>query len=156
MTGKPIIDKVLIGLNLATLIGGLALFIYTTMVFKKPLPDEGLELSDLERNARLQTEVAPFKLEKMTINLSSEQTRLRFLDVEVHLLPFKDDGLKILTDHKSKLFDIIIEVTGTLTPDELNSISGKILLESRLKKKMNDYLRSQIVREIYFSTFIVQ
>jgi hypothetical protein len=39
MTGKPAIDKILMGLNLATLLGGLALFIYTNVVYKKPLPD---------------------------------------------------------------------------------------------------------------------
>jgi flagellar FliL protein len=156
MTGKPALDKILMGLNLATLLGGLALFIYTNVVYKKPLPDESTELSELEKSARLQTEVGPFKLDKMTINLASEQSRLRFLDVEVHLLPFKEEGLKTLEEHKTKLFDIIIEVAGTLSPDELNSVSGKILLENRLKKKINEYLRNQVVREIFFSTFVVQ
>ena len=156
MTGKPAIDKILMGLNLATLFGGLALFIYTNVVYKKPLPDESTELSELEKAARLQTEVGPFKLDKMTINLASEQTRLRFLDVEVHLLPFQEEGLKILEEHKTKMFDIIIEVAGTLSPDELNSVSGKILLENRLKKKINEYLKNQVVREIFFSTFVVQ
>jgi flagellar FliL protein len=92
----------------------------------------------------------------MTINLASEQTRLRFLDVEVHLLPFQEEGLKVLEQHKTKMFDIIIEVAGTLSPDELNSVSGKILLENRLKKKINEYLKNQVVREIFFSTFVVQ
>jgi flagellar FliL protein len=156
MTGKPALDKILMGLNLATLFGGLALFIYTNVVYKKPLPDESTELSELEKSAKLQTEVGPFKLDKMTINLASEQSRLRFLDVEVHLLPFKEEGLKTLEEHKTKLFDIIIEVAGTLSPDELNSVSGKILLENRLKKKINEYLRNQVVREIFFSTFVVQ
>ncbi len=156
MTGKPLVDKILVGLNLATLLGGLALFIYTNVVFKKPLPIEEQEFNDLKNSARLQSDLPPFKLEKMTINLSSEQTRLRFIEIEVHLLPFKEEDNKTLESFKPQLLDLLIEVTSSMQPDELNSVSGKILLESRLKKRVNDYLKGQYVREIYFSTFTVQ
>jgi flagellar FliL protein len=39
---------------------------------------------------------------------------------------------------------------------ELNSITGKILLESRIKKRLNSILGAPIIKRIYFSKFIIQ
>lgn len=156
MTGKPLFDKILMGLNLAALFGCLGIFVYTTKMYKKPLPDEGVEFDGLKDDARKRTEIPPFKMEKITINLYSAGSRLRFLDLELHFLPFNEEQTKILETHKSHLIDMMIEVVGDMSPDELNSISGKILLESRLKKRINDFLGSQTIREIFFSTFVIQ
>jgi flagellar FliL protein len=156
MTGKPLFDKILVGLNLATLLGGLGLFVYTNMIYKRPLPDEAAELEDLKNSAKKGTEVPPLKLDKMTINLHSETARLRFLDIEAHLLPFKEDEVKILETKKTEILDAIMEVASNMSPEDLNSISGKILLENRLKNRINNLLGDQIVREIFFSSFVVQ
>ena len=156
MTGKPFIDKILIALNLATLLGGLGLFVYTNMIYKRPLPDEAAELEDLKNSARKGTEVAAYKLDKMTINLHSETARLRFIDLEAHLLPFKEEETKILETNKTQILDAIMDVTSNMSPEDLNSISGKILLENRLKTRINDLLGVQVVREIFFSSFVVQ
>lgn len=156
MTGKPLIDKILMGLNLAALFGCLGIFIYTTKIYKKPLPEESIEFDGLKEGARKRTEVSPFKMEKLTINLYSTGSRLRFIDLEMHLLPFNEEQTKILETHKSHLVDMTIDVIGDMSPEELNSVSGKILLESRLKKRINDFLDSQVIREIFFSTFVIQ
>lgn len=156
MTGKPLLDKILMALNLAALFGCLGVFIYTTKMYKKPLPDEGVEFDGLKEDAKKRTETPAYKMEKITINLYSTGSRLRFLDLELHFLPFNEEQIKILETHKAHLVDMMIEVVGDMSPEELNSISGKILLESRLKKRINDFLGSQTVREIYFSTFIIQ
>lgn len=156
MTGKPFLDKILIGLNLATLLGGLGIFIYTTKIYKKPLPEDSIEFTGLQDEARKNTEVEPFKIEKLTINLYSQQSRLRFLDLEIFLLPFNNDFKKTLEKFKSVIIDMVIETCSDMSPEDLNSISGKILLESRIKKRINTYLGEQIVREIFFYSFVVQ
>lgn len=156
MTGKPLIDKILMALNLAALFGCLGVFVYTTKMYQKPLPDEATEFDGLKEDAKKRTEIPPYKMEKLTMNLYSTGSRLRFLDLELHLLPFTEEQTKLLDNHKAHLVDMIIEVVGDMSPDELNSISGKILLESRLKKRINDFMGSQTVREIFFSTFVIQ
>lgn len=156
MTGKPALDKILMALNLAVLFGCLGVFVYTTKMYKKPLPDEATEFDGLKEDARTRTEIPPYKMEKLTLNLYTSGSRLRFLDLELHFLPFGEEQTKILETHKAHLVDMTIEVVGDMSPEELNSISGKILLESRLKKRINDYMGSQTVREIFFSTFVIQ
>ncbi|MBY0416372.1 MAG: flagellar basal body-associated FliL family protein, partial [Bdellovibrionales bacterium] len=39
---------------------------------------------------------------------------------------------------------------------ELNSLSGKILLEDRLKREINKALKKPVVKNIFFASFIVQ
>ena len=52
--------------------------------------------------------------------------------------------------------DRIIDITSKMGPDELNSLSGKILLEDRLKREINKTMKKPMVKNIYFASFIVQ
>jgi flagellar FliL protein len=52
--------------------------------------------------------------------------------------------------------DVLIEVASHLEPDELDTLSGKILLENKIKKQVNTKLGKPVVKQIYFSGFVVQ
>ena len=67
------------------------------------------------------------------------------------------DGVLIedIEKHHIYIKDIAIEVAGQMKPSELNSISGKILLEENKKKVSKSYPRNLISR-IYYQKFIVQ
>jgi flagellar basal body-associated protein FliL len=41
-------------------------------------------------------------------------------------------------------------------PEELSTLSGKILLEDRLKREINKALNKTVVRSIFFPRYIVQ
>jgi flagellar basal body-associated protein FliL len=44
-----------------------------------------------------------------------------------------------------------------LDPDDLDSVTGKILLENKIKKQVNAKLgEPPVVKQIYFSGFVVQ
>ncbi len=156
MTGNKTIDTVLVGfLTLATL-GTLGVFVYTEIVFKRPLPSDTVELKSLKTDA--QTEIAPevYKLDKMVINLNSQGSRLRFLDVEIHFVPFKSEFVEMLDGKKVYIQDAIIDIASNMAPDELNTVAGKVLLEERIRRRINDFFGKSLVKEIFFSKFIVQ
>lgn len=156
MTGNKMIDTVLTALLLAATLGALGSFVYTQKIYERPLPNNEAEEKKLIENVKKSTFVESFELGKLIINLKGRTTKLRFLEVECHFRPFKDSYVELLSNNKSYINDTVIDVAGSFTPSELNSVSGKILLEERLKTRLNSYFNKSIVKEVYFSRFVVQ
>jgi len=156
MTGNKTIDTALVGLLTLASLATLGVFIYTEMVFKKPLPEDKVELKELKKDT--ETAVAPeiFKLDKLIINLNSQGSRLRFLEVEIHLVPFKSNALETFDSKKAFVIDAIIDIASNMAPEELNTVAGKVLFEERIRRRLNDFFGKPLVKEIFFSRFVVQ
>lgn len=156
MTGNKTIDTALIGLFTLATIATLAVFVYTEMVFQKPLPSDKVELENLKKDT--ETAVAPevYKLDKLIINLNGRGTRLRFLDVEIHLVPYKSESVEIFEDQKAFVKDAVIDIASNMAPEELNTVAGKVLLEERIRRRLNDFFGKSLIKEIFFSRFVVQ
>ncbi|MCY4523983.1 MAG: flagellar basal body-associated FliL family protein [Halobacteriovoraceae bacterium] len=132
------------------------LFVYTQLIYKPPLPDNEQEKAKLKEDAVDEIVTKSFKVDKLIVNLPSRKTRLRFLAITTHLMPFKDDQINDIERKEAQIKDIIIKQTSRFKPNELNTISGKIILESRLKKAINTLFPKKIVKDIHFSRFVVQ
>ena len=81
---------------------------------------------------------------------------MRWLEVEVNLELFKSEDLEFVKAYLPAIQDRIIETTSKMGPDDINTISGKVILEERLKNEFNRVLGKKSVVKIYFSKFIVQ
>lgn len=156
MTGNKAADKIILILTVLASLGTAGVFVYTEIVFKKPVPNDQVEFDKLKDEKKNIFIPESFKLDKIIVNLPSNTTRLRFLDVEINLVIFDKEDSKILEENKSLINDIIIEVAADMDPDELNSISGKLIFESRVKNRINKKLDKMIVKELFYSKFVVQ
>ncbi|MFN8369317.1 MAG: flagellar basal body-associated FliL family protein [Bacteriovoracaceae bacterium] len=156
MTGKPLLDKVLIIINLLGFISTLGIFSYTEFIYKRPMPKEEEEKAKLHAQLKKQVSIPYFKLESMVLNLLPDNDRLRFLEVEMNIEPTEESYIKLLESHKIYILDIIVNNAGKLKAEEINSISGKILFENRIKTKINEELQAQVIKKIYFLKFIVE
>ncbi len=156
MTGNKTIDTVIIILVLLLTGGALGTFVYTEIIYKKPLPTNEQGLEELKNDTKNIMIPESFKLDKLIINLPSKSRRLRFLDVIIHLVVFKQESISILENNKPIINDIIIDVASNMEPDELNSISGKLIFESRIKKRINEYMGSPMIKELFYTKFVVQ
>lgn len=136
--------------------GALGIFVYTEILYQKPKILDHVEKQKMMAEGKKQVFPSPFKLKKIIVNLPSRNKRLRFLDVEVHLVPFKPEYHEMLESTLPPIRDAIIDIAGKMEPEELNSVSGKILLENRIKKRINQILHKKVVKDIYFSRFVVQ
>jgi flagellar protein FliL len=156
MTGNPLIDKVLLGLNglVALAAAGLVVYSHTSV---KPLPtDQAAEEKSLEAGALAESQISPINFKKIVVNIHSAGTRLRFLELEMGVLPFAESQKDAIKSVEYLFQNALIEIAATMTPEELGAVTGKILLESRVKKKVNESLGAPLIRQIYFSKFIVQ
>lgn len=156
MTGKPGLDKILL---LANGIGMLLLMLligYAHFGIKKPLTDQGLESQKLGEEIIGHSQVSPVSFKKMVVNLPSQYSRLRFLEIELGILPFTEEQKALINDFSYRIKNIVIEHAAKMSANELTSVTGKILFESRLKKEINKQLQTKLVKKIYFTRFIVQ
>lgn len=160
MTGKKLLDMILLGVMTLTTLAVIGLFYYTEKMYKRPPIDESREKDALLKEGNPKALPAFFKLEKMTVSLvpkdNSGIQRMRYVELEIHLVLFKSDDAGIIKTYLSVVQDKIITVASKMGADELNSLTGKILLEDRLKKEINKSLGKPVVKSIFFSRYIVQ
>ncbi|MDD4975921.1 MAG: flagellar basal body-associated FliL family protein [Bacteriovorax sp.] len=160
MTGKKLIDMILLGVMTLTTLAVVGLFYYTEKMYKRPPIDENRERDTFLKEGNPKALPAFFKLEKMTVSLVPKDNtgiqRMRYVELEIHLVLFKSDDAGIIKTYLSVVQDKIITVASKMGADELNSLTGKILLEDRLKKEINKALGKPVVKSIFFSRYIVQ
>jgi len=160
MTGKKLLDTILLGLMVLTTLAVVGLFYYTEKMYKRPPIDEKKEREIFLKEGNAKTLPAFYKLDKLTVSLvpkdPSGMQRMRYVELEIHLVLFTADDAGIIKTYLSVVQDKIITVASKMGADELNSLTGKILLEDRLKKEVNKSLGKTIVKSIFFSRYIVQ
>lgn len=156
MTGNKTIDTILVGLLTLLSLATLGVFVYTETIYKRPATNDVAELKEMKKEESQKIAPEAFELEKMIINLNSQGSRLRFLEVEVHFVPFKPSTIELFNSHKSYIKDALIDITSNMAPDELNTVSGKVILEERIRRRLNDYFGKPVIKDIFFSRFVVQ
>lgn len=150
------LQKILLISNLVIVLASTGVVFYSHFMIRPEPTNQVEQTEDLINSAQKSTEVQPVAIKKFVANLHSSQTRLRYLEVEMNILPFYENQKKIITDHEFLIKDILIELAAKLEPEDLNTLSGKILLESRIKKQVNTKLGQPVIKQIYFSGFVVQ
>lgn len=131
-------------------------FVYTEYLHVKPVPTNAEELERMKAEIQNQVAFKTFKLKKITTNLYSRKTRLRYLNLEPYIQPFEEKQIKALEENESLIYDAIITSAGYLQPEELNTLAGKILFENRIKNAINELYETPHVKKVFFSVFVVQ
>lgn len=150
------VQKILIILNLVVALAGAGIVYYSHNMIKPEPTDQAAEADALKTNAMTQTQLQPVPLKKIVVNLYSKATRLRYLDIEMNILTFHEDQKEIIKSNEHVFKDVVVEIASQLSPEDLDTVTGKILLENKIKKQVNTKLGQPVVRQIFFSGFVVQ
>lgn len=150
------VQKILLIVNLVVVLAGAGLVYYSHNMLKPEPTNQSAEAENLKNNAMEQAQVKSVPIKKFAVNLQSRETRLRYLDVEMNIMPFHNDQAPLIKESEYLLKDILIEIASHLAPEDLDTLSGKILLENKIKKQINSKLGQPVVKQIYFSVFVVQ
>lgn len=150
-------QKALIIVNLVVAILAAGVVYYSHNMIKPEPTNQAAEEDALKKDAAAATQIQPVPIKKFVVNLHSKSSRLRYLDIEMNVLTFSEDQKQIVKANEHIFKDTVVEIASHLTPDELESVTGKILLENRIKKAVNAKLgEPPVVKQIYFSGFVVQ
>ena len=148
--------KILIYLNLAIALVGTGVVFYSHNFIKPAPTDQIAEKIKLKEGLGQNTGLTPVPIKKFTVNLDSDANRLRFLSLEMNVLPFYEDQKTIISKNEFMIKDVVIELATKLAPEEVETVTGKMLFESRIKKQVNAKLGQPVIKQIFFSGFVIQ
>ncbi len=150
-------QKILIMVNLVVVLAAAGVVFYAHNMIKPPVTDQALELENLKADALKQTQVQPVPIKKFVVNLHSKSSRLRYLDLELNVLTFTEEQKPMIKASEHLFKDTVIEVASHKAAEDLDSLTGKLLLENEIKKRVNAKLGDPpVIKQIYFSGFVVQ
>lgn len=150
------LQKILIILNLVVVLAGAGLVFYSHNILKPEPTNQVAEALDLKNQALAQSQLQPVAIKKFVVNLLSRQSRLRYLDLEMNILTFHEDQKELVKANEHIFKDVVIEIASQLAPEDLDTVTGKILLENKIKKQVNAKFGQPVVKQIFFSGFVVQ
>lgn len=144
--------------NLAVLGGGTYLVYASTIGWETPtLTETDLRTAE-EKEAEGKRDLSPFiyTMDKFTVNLDGEPRRT--IRVEVNLEMLNQDGFEevIDTQNRAKARDKIVRLLNDRTFSDLETIQGKLFLKDKIAMEVNGLLKEGVVKDVFFSEFVVQ
>ena len=102
------VQKILLLVNLVVVVAGAGLVYYSHNMLKPAPTNQAAEAENLKTNALEQAQVKSVPMKKFVVNLHSRSTRLRYLDVEMNILPFHDDQGALIKANEYLFKDVLI------------------------------------------------
>jgi flagellar FliL protein len=143
-------------LNLAGLAFVLGVFVFTEFVYKRPLPDNQKEFQKLVTEESQSPYPIVVKFDQIFTNLPSTSKKLSFVQFEIHFVLYQKEAQALLEKMKPVLKDLMIVAVGRMEASELATMSGKFLLEEKIRKATNNLFPNPLIKRVLFTTFIVQ
>lgn len=95
-------------------------------------------------------------MDKFTVNLGGEPKRTIRLEVNLQMLG--KDGFEEIMEpgNRAKARDRIVKLLNDNSFANLESIQGKLFLKDKIAFEVNSILTSGVVKDVFFSDFVVQ
>ena len=141
-------------LNLTVICGGAFLVYKYTIGYKPPIltEDHLYEKMNVEKQFK-EGEPIIYSLDPFTVNLLTPRHVIN-LEVSVELLD--EDGFEEVISEDPRARDAIVRILNKKSKSDLESIQGKLFLKDQITVAINDFLDDGVVKDVYFSRFVVQ
>lgn len=144
--------------NLSVMGGGAYMVYASTMGWESPKITEEDASRELASISSSEAELAPmvYTMDKFTVNLGGEPKRTIRLEVNLQMLG-KDGFEEVMEpENRAKARDKIVRVLNDQVFNDLESIQGKLFLKDKIAMEVNGILHKGVVKDVYFSDFVVQ
>lgn len=129
----------------------------STMGWENPSITEEMAERELASTSG-EVELAPlvYTMDKFTVNLDGEPKRTIRLEINLQMLG-KDGFEEVMEpENRAKARDRIVRLLNDNTFNDLESIQGKLFLKDKIAGEVNGILRRGVVKDVFFSDFVVQ
>ncbi len=157
--GKKKLIMIIAGVLVLLLAGGGA---YYFLVFKpkqaelKRLQEEQNKAASLIKPVPEEAEIGPMvEITEFVVNIISEDTP-HYVKAALSLELDKDKTMEEVNKRMPQIRDAILLLIGNKTFDELQDIQGKNQVKAELKSKINSFLKTGKVKNVYLTDFVVQ
>jgi len=159
MAGKPGIGKIItlaaIVSNFTALGVGLYLTHAATLGFHPKLITEEEEFEKVSEIVKeMESDVILFKMDDFTVNLNGHPTRT--IRVALNLELMEASGFEEVVNMGAGTRDSIVKILNGKNFKDIETIQGKLFLKDQIATTVNSYLREGVVKEVYFTQFVVQ
>ncbi len=144
-------------LNLVVMGGGVFMVYSSTIGWENPkITDE--QLMRTMASTVSEAEVGPlvYTMDKFTVNLGGEMQKTIRLEVNLQMLGKEGFEEVMEPENRAKARDRIVRILNEESFDGLESIQGKLFLKDKIAQEVNEILHKGVVKDVYFSDFVVQ
>ncbi|MFP5519338.1 MAG: flagellar basal body-associated protein FliL [Bdellovibrionia bacterium] len=145
--------------NLGVMGAGVYMVYASTLGWKPPViteTDLASQAQEALKNTPFESEPLIYTLDKFTVNLDGEPKRS--VRIEVNLEMMGEDAFEevMRPDNRAKARDRILRMLNEKNFTDLESIQGKLFLKNKIANEINSLLKDGVVKQVYFSDFVVQ
>lgn len=144
-------------LNLAVMGAGGYMVYASTMGWESPTMTEEEAGRELASTAD-EVDLAPlvYTMDKFTVNLGGEPKRTIRLEVNLQMLGKEGFEEVMEPENRAKARDRIVRLLNDKSYPELDSIQGKLFLKDKIAGEVNGILQRGVVKDVFFTDFVVQ
>jgi len=102
------------------------------------------------------TEGVIFPLEHFIVNVNDMSGNIRYLKIEIKLELEKIEMQPEIENRTPKIRDSIVTILTNKSVDDISNTSGKVRLKEEIKARINTFLTTGKITEVYFTDFIIQ
>ncbi len=152
---KKIVVSVFVAVNLSVLTVGTYWVYISTIGYEFPKVTE----KSLREPANLKEKFGDspmiYTMDKFTVNLSGLPKRT--IRVQVNLDMLSPVAFQEIMDfeYRAKARDKIVKILTDKTVDDLESIQGKLFLKDKIVAEVNQILHKGLVKDVYFTDFVM-
>ncbi len=152
---KSLLGYVFVLLNLSAMGAGSYLVYASTIGFKYKMVTEEMAMKDLEHERVFEKdEPIIYTMDPFIINLEGFPRRVIRMTVNLEMLD--EEGFENLIEMGPRSRDLIVKILNSKSFQDLEPIQGKLMLKDEILLSLNQSLPSGVIRDVYFSDFVVQ
>ncbi len=141
--------------NFVVVGGGAFLVFISTVGYVKPSKsNDELNKELIEFQRSLQNNPIIYTLDQFNTNL--EGIPRRFIRIQVSLEMLDEEGYEEVIGLGAEARDSIVRILNTKKYNEVESVQGKLHLKNQITAQINSFLQRGVVKNVYFSDFVVQ
>lgn len=146
-----------LGLNLIGSGAGVFLAFQGTLGHKHPSTTNEMAQEELEKEQVQNppgTELFVYSMDSMVVNLSGTPKRAVRIKVNIEMLDA--EGFEEVMSVAPKSKDALLQILSGKTFDDLEGLQGKLQLKDQIATALNSSMSVGVVKDIYFSDFVMQ
>lgn len=152
---KKIIAAVLVTLNLSVLGLGTYWVYSSTIGYDHPKVTEASLREPASLKEKFGQSQMVYTMDKFTVNLAGVPQRKVHVQVNLNMISPMAFQEIMSFDNRAKARDRIVRILNEKTFDDLETIQGKLFLKDKIVSEINQILSQGLVKDVYFTAFVM-
>jgi flagellar protein FliL len=152
---KLILSGLLITLNISCLALGAYWVFISTVGYENPAIIEAQLRGPASLPSHLTEGPMIYTMDKFVVNLADQPKRSIRIQINLDMISAQSFEEIMDSEKRARARDRIVRILNEKSFDDLESIQGKLFLKDRIVEEVNKLLRVGLVKDVYFTDFIM-